>query len=1112
MYKVEGMIHFIYPIEFYFKSAEDVRHYISIVKTPLNLGQIVSRILEGQYSTLQQIDDDFSILIANCEKYWTAIAKVGKRNKLNQEEQGYIRQARALRDTFMRSLNANLAGVPLMPTIQPSSDSSLSAPINDSPAAAASLPSNSSALAVAPTTSGKETTLKISTSKKKSSAGGGAKFHSPKSSLPVPTAPSAPGWLLRRIVLPVPSQGSVSQRAMSFLKDSCRKCIEEVKKHYIKNPRTNVKVMTVTPFLKAVDPSKYPDYSTIVNVPMDFGTIEKKLGRDKYESFMPVVKDVILIRDNAHAYNVGVAGIEVRIMADQMMNYFVYLVKVVVKEMTAKCSDESVVSTLLTEELKELVAKSDPDDVKLYLDSVREELGSEYTDALDKNSECLVESTSVPSSQASNSPRPSKSSKKDAGNKITQLSLPPAQSQQPSSPLPTTTSTQQPQQLPILPSGNAGSAEHFDTLDMELFSNVPLVPVKTPATIVASKGKGAAKKGTKKKLPSSAVPNQDLGPVVLSPPTTNELSFNYDDFVGDEVPNRVEAEWETRAKNVIKNICKHAYVDYSKPQTAIANFFVSAAQEGEGGMNLAVLQQTLACGAVLDEDDFYEKLLSIFQKVVDHYEPLKEQIVFAKFVKRCRHLVQYTKWLCFENLTMKEDKDKEKPELLGDLRVSVREKEREVREKMLERAPMDTTPAVCKKLLKDLERCRNKQEQYQLSYFLKPVDENLLADYSVYVRRPIDLSTVKAKLEAVSGGQQGSSYSSLSSSSSSNVGRYSTYGEFISDLRRIFSNALKYNDAHRASDHTGLSQLIYDAALVLQARLENLLYGFTLEAVDRIERIRFDKEDEGIKEQEAILKEEKVEHIVKEFESELIEKSKAEDKAFNHDLNKDAKKLESTWQMRQEWLKKRRLKDSQAEVELGMLYDDHDYNEEDMHFNDGRHSNADIVAQWREGMNVPKRFAIHLNTKILLRNRAWEYWSVSAITSSSGAVLRIAATNMNPVNGEQQQHQQQQQQQLQASDTRPSLKRRVDAVSGHNDTSSTSHEAAKASSVAVSSAAFAKGGSTTDGGTTTNLNGSSEAEASRNGLVWKTFSIKQRTSLPLAKKLKTNAFFGIEMD
>ena len=96
--------------------------------------------------------------------------------------------------------------------------------------------------------------------------------------------------------------------------------------------------------------------------------------------------------------------------------------------------------------------------------------------------------------------------------------------------------------------------------------------------------------------------------------------------------------------------------------------------------------------------------------------------------------------------------------------------------------------------------------------------------------------------------------------------RYVKYGEFIADLRRVFSNALKYNGAHLASDSTGITKLIYDAAEMLQERLEGLLGPFTVHLTERVERARITNAESQIRlaEQRAIIEKEEAE--AKQFE------------------------------------------------------------------------------------------------------------------------------------------------------------------------------------------------------------------------------------------------------
>lgn len=56
-------------------------------------------------------------------------------------------------------------------------------------------------------------------------------------------------------------------------------------------------------FTQPVDPADAPDYYTIVENPMDFGTIKKKLELGKYLEFEDFHSDMMLVRDNCYLYN-----------------------------------------------------------------------------------------------------------------------------------------------------------------------------------------------------------------------------------------------------------------------------------------------------------------------------------------------------------------------------------------------------------------------------------------------------------------------------------------------------------------------------------------------------------------------------------------------------------------------------------------------------------------------------------------------------------------------------------------------------------------------------------------------------------------------------------------
>ncbi|XP_073339421.1 bromodomain and WD repeat-containing protein 3 isoform X2 [Pagrus major] len=56
------------------------------------------------------------------------------------------------------------------------------------------------------------------------------------------------------------------------------------------------------PFRQPVDPQNYPDYHDIIDTPMDFSSVRRRLGNDGYENPIELCKDTRLIFANAKAY------------------------------------------------------------------------------------------------------------------------------------------------------------------------------------------------------------------------------------------------------------------------------------------------------------------------------------------------------------------------------------------------------------------------------------------------------------------------------------------------------------------------------------------------------------------------------------------------------------------------------------------------------------------------------------------------------------------------------------------------------------------------------------------------------------------------------------------
>lgn len=132
-----------------------------------------------------------------------------------------------------------------------------------------------------------------------------------------------------------------------------------------------------------------------------------------------------------------------------------------------------------------------------------------------------------------------------------------------------------------------------------------------------------------------------------------------------------------------------------------------------------------------------------------------------------------------------------------------------------------------------------------LMRLLSPVDETQLTDYSVYVRKPMDLSTIKYRLDGTLPPLSSRPESATVTKLIKQHSEYNFYGEFVEDLKRIFDNAIKYNSVHRDSDTTGVSQYVYDAAIAMRSKLDTWLPDFTLRLYDKLERQRIQYEEEN---------------------------------------------------------------------------------------------------------------------------------------------------------------------------------------------------------------------------------------------------------------------------
>jgi hypothetical protein len=141
----------------------------------------------------------------------------------------------------------------------------------------------------------------------------------------------------------------------------------------------------------------------------------------------------------------------------------------------------------------------------------------------------------------------------------------------------------------------------------------------------------------------------------------------------------------------------------------------------------------------------------------------------------------------------------------------------------------------------------------------------------VFVRNPIDISTIRVKLDGTMPVDSRIARILLNGPA---LPRYTHYGEFIGDLRRVFANALKYNRAHMNSDSTGISLLVVQAAERLGAKLESLAGEFSIALCDRILRVKMVVQEEQQLVQQMRDKALEEEQQARDFERRALEVSK----------------------------------------------------------------------------------------------------------------------------------------------------------------------------------------------------------------------------------------------
>lgn len=890
---------FIDPIRKYFMDEITYGEYLDIVGGyTMDLGSIISKVVEGDYTSTTELYSDFDLIVSNCEKYWTKMAQKNGSQEITAIEAVYVNDAKKVHKTFMDTFEAAITKA----------------------APSAGSKSMEFTETVAFTTHAVEKKLNKSMPSQSKLAAA-----APVESIDV---------------------GGRNSKLTKFYRETFKHIMTQLKKHYLRpvniaeNSEVEVpKVLTCGPFLKPVDASIFPDYYSIISQPIDLTTIEKKFGRDEYTNLYDVVADMILLRSNAHTYNVGIEGLEVRVMADALLDYFKYLVKY--KLLDLQFTDPSLYELVKNKKLEALMKEKDAVSVLNYVadEEAKETKKVKKTSQSSRVDESLLDQSAV-----------------------------------------------------------SGFGDYDEFMDIEALG------------------------------PSSSLPMAELA----------------------VVPQRELVGWENEASSIWRAMARHAFVDVNKG-SVVSNFFVPVCEMFpeiaaaylsivKKPMDMSTLQLELYRGTIADKNEFYNKLKSIFANAMDYNSSHSSSDFAVRLVRRCAHLVQYTKWLALENFKLDETDvapavdvpvaavppaaDAEQPvttstpsvdavttadtavssnvdvpvasemapstsNVFEYLTISDRDSERARRLEIVSAADIISTTE-CKRLIKQVERSTSatKAEKIKVSYFSVPVDEKLLSDYALYVKKPIDLSTVKVRLE----GPTSSTY--FHNNTQLKVPpRYKKYGEFISDLRLIFQNAIKYNGAHLTSDSTGISRKVYDAAFELQERLEANIPSFTLDLADRILRKRLENDELYAREEQIRKRHEEEVREITDFSKEQMEKVKLYDEAFAKDYDIERKKSETRRVLKAHEIAQLRL---DGMFSLG-AYDDEDLDEEALRLADT------IVKQKTHGLGglggisdrdlkipphairgfggctqlsyLPVKILAYLETKNRVYEEAWDRWT-----------------------------------------------------------------------------------------------------------------------------------------
>ncbi len=265
-------------------------------------------------------------------------------------------------------------------------------------------------------------------------------------------------------------------------------------------------------------------------------------------------------------------------------------------------------------------------------------------------------------------------------------------------------------------------------------------------------------------------------------------------------------------------------------------------------MDLTTAEGKLLQGGIYREaQEFIDDVALVFANAVTFNKSGHEQgdPTSMAYFDASEHLLRYTRWLSLEYLSpyLVDDSHSEGIRQLGPLKhwkltKSNQNDARFEMESIVLQQAIDRSDegdrftwqeTECEKLLRSL---RHQTDHKRMRYF---INKDFPSDYVAIISKPICWQDCDDKLQSR---------------------QYETFGDVISDLRLIFTNALKYNGRVQHYDFT--SKLAYESAVIMAGKLETAIQRLYITVADRIER-------------------EKVEEVILDREAEILEKAEEEE-------------------------------------------------------------------------------------------------------------------------------------------------------------------------------------------------------------------------------------------